>query len=1201
MLRLSATQTTQQQPDANRAALKSGPSNDVMAAVDMKRSSTTAQHAAVEVKRWSPTAQRAGRLLRGGLPTLAGCVLVAGLGVSESWAQGGTAVAGSIDGLPSAEDTAPSRPWWQVAEAESSGQSKSGLVPPPPPEPEGTDARDAAADAAKPTTVAQAETAEAGAAQAEPPTLTEQEAADEAAALAESGSEVEQLVDRGTELLELGDVAAARLFFELAWAEGNTRAATGLGMTFDPVYLGKRDLKWSSADPVQAINWYRKAVAEDDDEAGRYLRELSIWMGLPADVADQPTLEVQPASGREGETVALEIAAELTDTDGSESLSVTISGLPEGMGLSAGSTDGSGDWRLRPDDLSELSIVPNPDFSGRFELTVIAKAREANSGDSATDKATLPVEVASVADEPSLGVRPVEGQEDTAIPLDIVAATNDTDGSETLALLLVGVPEDATLSAGKALGEQRWQLGADDLIGLTLTPAENYSGAFTLRASATASEATGDSITKEESFEVSVIGVADQPSLGVRPFSSEEGSTAALDILSMLQDKDGSESLSISVTGLPEGATLSAGESLGDGLWELAPDDLAGLTLALPPRVSGEFELAVEAKATERDGDIATRTATIAASVAAVANEPRLAVEPANGEEGVPVTLDVVAELTDTDGSETLLVSIAGVPQGASLSAGTSGDGGVWHLEPKDLEDLTLTIEPNMSGTFELAVSATASEASGDIATVKDTIPVTVTGIADSPRLEVRSADGTAGDLIPLEITAALEDTDDSESLRLVISELPDGARLSAGIDQGNGDWELEAKDLAGLALLPAPGSAGSFDLTVAATAAEADGDTATETATLTVSIAAPAVAAAPEVPTELPAADEDSFAIQVSSLRTMEGAKEEWSRLQAIHPDVLGDLDLAVQEIELDSRGMFYRVLGGPFYNQTTAEDICGQLEVEDPDQYCIVVRYPFEVPDYAADDLEVAEAAADAARLASADAAAPSVDQGSAEDANEAGTAQAKASSPGAGQAPEPGDPKTALAAVEQQSGADAKAADVGNFTITSATVGQGAADKTDGLGGSTLSDSGAGKLGTQQAAVPTTAAEAEPTTADPAGANATVVANVDLAAPVESEQATRLVSRGNELLGLGDAAAARLFFELAATAHGSATAATGVGKTLDPLYLADVGIRGPAVDPDKAMEWYKKGMSSGDTEAAQLLNRLYAWIVANKATQE
>jgi len=74
---------------------------------------------------------------------------------------------------------------------------------------------------------------------------------------------------------------------------------------------------------------------------------------------------------------------------------------------------------------------------------------------------------------------------------------------------------------------------------------------------------------------------------------------------------------------------------------------------------------------------------------------------------------------------------------------------------------------------------------------------------------------------------------------------------------------------------------------------------------------------------------------------------------------------------------------------------------------------------------------------------------------------------------------------------------------------------------------------------------------------------------------------------MLALGDVSAARLLYERAAS--GSGHAATAAGKTYDPAFLSQLGVRGIRADPGIAAEWYRKAVALGDVEADQLLRRL------------
>src|SRR5262249_39274707 len=95
------------------------------------------------------------------------------------------------------------------------------------------------------------------------------------------------------------------------------------------------------------------------------------------------------------------------------------------------------------------------------------------------------------------------------------------------------------------------------------------------------------------------------------------------------------------------------------------------------------------------DGTAATLTsdaATVSITITPVGDTPTLTVTPAAGVQGAAIPLSIQAVLTDTDGSETLSITISGVPAGASLSAGVNQGGGVWLLTPAQLAGLTLTV-----------------------------------------------------------------------------------------------------------------------------------------------------------------------------------------------------------------------------------------------------------------------------------------------------------------------------------------------------------------------------------------------------------------------------------------------------------------------------------------------------------------------------
>jgi TPR repeat protein len=78
-----------------------------------------------------------------------------------------------------------------------------------------------------------------------------------------------------------------------------------------------------------------------------------------------------------------------------------------------------------------------------------------------------------------------------------------------------------------------------------------------------------------------------------------------------------------------------------------------------------------------------------------------------------------------------------------------------------------------------------------------------------------------------------------------------------------------------------------------------------------------------------------------------------------------------------------------------------------------------------------------------------------------------------------------------------------------------------------------------------------------------------------------AETMVRRGDALLQRGDVSAARLLYERAAAA-GSGRAATAMGKTFDPTFLAGIGVSDTGADPALATRWYRRAAGLGDEEA-------------------
>jgi len=78
-------------------------------------------------------------------------------------------------------------------------------------------------------------------------------------------------------------------------------------------------------------------------------------------------------------------------------------------------------------------------------------------------------------------------------------------------------------------------------------------------------------------------------------------------------------------------------------------------------------------------------------------------------------------------------------------------------------------------------------------------------------------------------------------------------------------------------------------------------------------------------------------YAIHLVSLANQESVDGSWAELQESFPDILAGKDLEVRQIDLDDRGIFYRIHAGPFAASAKAETTCEELR--SLQQYCAVV----------------------------------------------------------------------------------------------------------------------------------------------------------------------------------------------------------------------------------------------------------------------
>ena len=364
---------------------------------------------------------------------------------------------------------------------------------------------------------------------------------------------------------------------------------------------------------------------------------------------------------------------------------------------------------------------------------------EATGGDTAQTVDTFDVTVNAVADAPTVTANDVSGNEDTAITLDIASALTDTDGSESLSIVVSGVPTGGSLSAGTDNGDGTWTLTQGQLTGLTLTPPSDSDSDFTLTVTSTSTEATGgDTAQTVDTFDVTVNAVADAPTVTANDVSGNEDAAITLDITSALTDTDGSESLSVVVSGVPSGASLSAGTDNGDGTWTLTQAQLTGLTLTPPSGSDDDFTLTVTSTSTEDNGgDTAQTVDTFDVTVNAANDAPVADASLASMELGSPITGTLSASDTE-DSANALSYAVDTAPANGQVTVNADGS-------------YSYTPSFGFTGSDSFTFTVTDTDGATDTATV--TIDVLDRNLAVESGAEIRVNTSTEGGQIRSDTT----------------------------------------------------------------------------------------------------------------------------------------------------------------------------------------------------------------------------------------------------------------------------------------------------------------------------------------------------------------------------------------------------------------------------------------------------------------
>ncbi|WP_460926101.1 hypothetical protein, partial [Novispirillum itersonii] len=437
-------------------------------------------------------------------------------------------------------------------------------------------------------------------------------------------------------------------------------------------------------------------------------------------------------------------------------------------------------YTLTPEQLKDLTLDPGKYYRTPVTLKVTATSTEANTAATASEQQAstsieIPITFKSVVDGGTLTMTPATGKEDSvAISLSVTPVLKDA--SETVDHITISnIPSGATFNVGHAGANGTWIVDKADIGSLSVKPPANSDDDFTLSVTLTVSDGFGNTITSDaQDLAVTVRPTEDAPvaSVAQAVVSTNEDVAVGLGLSAVKTDTDGSEDLTVEISGIPAGGKIldATGKVLGvsNGTLTLteaqikAAGGLDALQFKAPDNASGEWTLTVKATSTEKDTSFgvvsASDTTHVTIKVAPVvdADAQNFTLNSIGTKEGTDVALGIAIPGTlgaDTDGSETVTkVTISGLDPNAKLVSSLdvplvpNADGN-YELTPSQLSGLKYRPAPDSDVDDVLSVTFSVKDQNPDgsqVATteITKTMTVRIDAVAETPTLTLTDASG---------------------------------------------------------------------------------------------------------------------------------------------------------------------------------------------------------------------------------------------------------------------------------------------------------------------------------------------------------------------------------------------------------------------------------------------------------------------------
>ncbi len=369
------------------------------------------------------------------------------------------------------------------------------------------------------------------------------------------------------------------------------------------------------------------STGEVNDEQA-FSSSITLDVEAVTDFADLTTPYIEGDEDSEIDLSAL--SASLIDQDGSEYMSLSLLGIPEGASI--GYDDGSGfvyatnngvdggtfngqpsySWSVEADKLDSLVFLPPPDYAGDVRLTLQAITKDEEPGVFVTSESSFIVGVMPIADGLDFYRQPESnyiGDEDEQIDLDIGAINLDVVGSEKIQVrvtieassdpsALSDIENIATIKSngnsttfvanGAGGYEAILLLNETQIESLSFNPGGQAFGQFDMTvalstvdfAIVNGNRQSDISVEQQVNFEIILAAEPDAPLwLTVGDVVTVTGDNVSLNLAIEERNPAPAEQSFVEISSIPVGVTFNVGSANGDN-WLVSEAELASLEVS---------------------------------------------------------------------------------------------------------------------------------------------------------------------------------------------------------------------------------------------------------------------------------------------------------------------------------------------------------------------------------------------------------------------------------------------------------------------------------------------------------------------------------------------------------------------------------------------------------------------------------------------